>query len=151
MWDLRSVGSQRVNVKEVSPSLSINLTERAGKALPGKWGLSTMALILCYGIFVHPCKILQRHNYRLLFHMKYGIPALMLWKELKPYRQMCCENKCRTPIYCHIWPSMFSDLLAFTLFMLSYSSLTYKLTVCHHLLFSQDDMSKEHTWDLGFH
>lgn len=89
-----------------------------------------------------PCKILERHNYRLLFHIKYGIPALMFWKELKPYHQVCCENKCRTPVYCHFWPSMFSDLLAFALFMLSYSSFTYELTVSHHLFFSQDKQAK---------
>lgn len=58
---------------------------------------------------------------------------------------MCCENKCRTPIYSHIWPSMFSDLLAFILFVPSYSSLTYKLPVSHHHFLSQTNMSKRDT------
>lgn len=42
-----SVGSQRANAKEASLSESINLMDGGGIALPGKRGLSIMALILC--------------------------------------------------------------------------------------------------------
>lgn len=58
---------------------------------------------------------------------------------------MCSENECRTPIYSHMWPSIFSDLLGFTLLVLSCSLLTYKLTVSHHHFLSQDDTSKGDT------
>ena len=81
----------------------------------------------------HPCEVLQRHNYGFCTALLFIVTSIShkTWGNciysFEMVKSLTTKQVHSAHLHSHL--AVFSDLLEFTIFMLSYRSLTYKFTI----------------------